>query len=145
MCVYACIYIHSYIFSFIFLFLPCGSGSYLQQPHFSFLFFSSPWHLLFPSLTLLFPSFTLLFLSLTLLSNVSGCFGVRHLVAFLGFLGFANVYAMRVNLSVAIVAMVNNSAIPHANASTVGVCPLPNTNTSSPQKVCYGHSFLLLE
>merc|ERR1711908_164787 len=32
-------------------------------------------------------------------------FGTRHLFVFLGFLGFVNVYAMRVNLSVAIVYM----------------------------------------
>jgi hypothetical protein len=33
-------------------------------------------------------------------------FGARHLFALMGFLGFVNVYAMRVNLSVAIVVMV---------------------------------------
>ncbi|XP_018010829.2 sialin isoform X1 [Hyalella azteca] len=58
--------------------------------------------------------------------------GMRHLVAFLGFLGFVNVYSMRVNLSVAIVAMVNSSAISHVNTSSPDVCPLPNnTNTST--------------
>ena len=41
----------------------------------------------------------------------------------LGFLGFANVYAMRVNLSVTIVAMVNQSAIPHINQTAVDICP----------------------
>ena len=34
----------------------------------------------------------------------------RYLMVFLAFLGFANVYAMRVNLSVAIVSMVNHTA-----------------------------------
>lgn len=33
------------------------------------------------------------------------CYGKRHVVAVLGFLGFANVYAMRVNLSVAALEM----------------------------------------
>ena len=37
--------------------------------------------------------------------------GVRHTLVFLGFLGLVNVYSMRVNLSVAIVYMVNNTAI----------------------------------
>ncbi len=35
-----------------------------------------------------------------------GCWGTRHTFTLLSFLGLANVYAMRVNLSVAIVAMV---------------------------------------
>lgn len=37
-------------------------------------------------------------------------FGVRHLQAFLMFLGLTLAYAMRVNMSVAIVAMTNNTA-----------------------------------
>uniref|UniRef100_A0A0P4WJ10 Sialin n=1 Tax=Scylla olivacea TaxID=85551 RepID=A0A0P4WJ10_SCYOL len=36
--------------------------------------------------------------------------GCRHTLAFLGFLGFSTVYAMRVNLSVAIVAMVKSTS-----------------------------------
>lgn len=38
-------------------------------------------------------------------------FGVRHLMVILVFFGFLNVYAMRVNLSIAIVAMINNTAL----------------------------------
>ena len=37
--------------------------------------------------------------------------GTRHVFAIMAFFGFFNVYAMRVNLSVAIVAMVNNTAL----------------------------------
>ena len=44
----------------------------------------------------------------------------------MAFLGFANVYAMRVNLSVAIVAMVNHTAVdPPAPSNASDVCPLP--------------------
>lgn len=58
------------------------------------------------------------------------CMKTRYILGILGFLGFANVYAMRVNLSVAIVAMVNNSAIPQVNVSVVDVCPADNTNST---------------
>ena len=34
----------------------------------------------------------------------------RYVLAMMGFLGFVNVYALRINLSMAIVAMVNTSA-----------------------------------
>ena len=40
---------------------------------------------------------------------VPGCLAARHSLAILGFFGFFNVYMMRVNLSVAIVAMANNT------------------------------------
>ena len=42
-------------------------------------------------------------------------FGCRHIFALMGFLGLASVYAMRINMSVAIVDMVKQS---HRSAST---------------------------
>merc|ERR1719370_2128906 len=52
----------------------------------------------------------------------------------MGFLGFANVYAMRVNLSVAIVAMVNNTAIA-SNSSVIdnSTCPVAANSTEGPR------------
>ncbi|KAM8719682.1 hypothetical protein ACLKA7_005846 [Drosophila subpalustris] len=58
----------------------------------------------------------------------------RHIFGLMGFLGFAVVYAMRVNLSVAIVAMVNRTDVPHSNSDSAfnstsdlanDTCPLP--------------------
>ncbi|XP_065579958.1 putative inorganic phosphate cotransporter isoform X2 [Artemia franciscana] len=52
-------------------------------------------------------------------------FGQRHLFATLGFLGLATVYMMRVNLSVAIVDMVNSTRTLEENG-TEGTCPFPD-------------------
>jgi len=58
----------------------------------------------------------------------------RQVLGFLGFLGFANVYAMRVNLSVAIVAMVNSTNTPVFDNNT-DVCPMPPiSNSTFPEK-----------
>ncbi|CAG9824281.1 unnamed protein product [Phaedon cochleariae] len=44
-----------------------------------------------------------------------GWFGTRHLVTFMLFLGMANAYIMRTNMSVAIVAMVNHTAVSNTH------------------------------
>lgn len=65
--------------------------------------------------------------------DTKDCLKARHILGILGFLGFANVYAMRVNLSVAIVAMVNSTSAPETNGSTFDHCPvLNNTGPSEP-------------
>lgn len=62
----------------------------------------------------------------------------RQVLAILGFLGFANVYAMRVNLSISIVSMVNNSAIiVPSNETLTDVCPIPTPTNSSIPAVSY--------
>ena len=43
----------------------------------------------------------------------------RYLLAILSFFGFLNVYALRVNLSVALVAMVSNRTVTSTNGSTI--------------------------
>jgi hypothetical protein len=74
--------------------------------------------------------------------DTSGCVKARYVMAFMGFLGFANVYAMRVNLSVAIVAMVNNTAIPKVNDSESNdECAVEFTNRTTVQ---VGHNVVFL-
>ena len=58
--------------------------------------------------------------------------GYRHLVAFMAFLGFFNVYCLRVNLSVAMVAMVNSSDVAKNDSNE---CPSDNTGNSTSTKV----------
>ncbi|XP_064100173.1 putative inorganic phosphate cotransporter [Macrobrachium nipponense] len=58
-------------------------------------------------------------------------YGERHVLVFLLFLGFAEVYAMRVNLSVAIVAMVMKQSSSHESAQQVeDTCPEPASQES---------------
>lgn len=56
----------------------------------------------------------------------------RQVLAVIGFFGFAIVYAMRVNLSISVVSMVNHSAIvPETNQTFTNVCPLPSPASNS--------------
>ncbi|XP_067010645.2 putative inorganic phosphate cotransporter isoform X2 [Anabrus simplex] len=50
------------------------------------------------------------------------CIGARHIVTFMLFLGMANAYVMRTNMSVAIVAMVNHTALPTENTTLDDEC-----------------------
>ncbi|KYB28805.1 Putative inorganic phosphate cotransporter-like Protein [Tribolium castaneum] len=47
----------------------------------------------------------------------TGWFGTRHFVTFMLFLGMANAYVMRTNMSMAIVAMVNHTAIEASHSN----------------------------
>ncbi|CAG9812418.1 unnamed protein product [Phaedon cochleariae] len=62
--------------------------------------------------------------------DTKDCMKSRHILGILGFLGFANVYAMRVNLSVAIVAMINSTQ-PAPSNNSFDHCPVPNNTNSS--------------
>ncbi|KAJ0176727.1 hypothetical protein K1T71_007906 [Dendrolimus kikuchii] len=65
--------------------------------------------------------------------ETTGWIKCRTVLGIMGFLGFAVVYAMRVNLSVAIVAMVNTTKAPPSNDSTLDVCPTSVPNNSTPE------------
>lgn len=64
----------------------------------------------------------------------------RQVLAILGFSGFAIVYAMRVNLSISVVSMVNHSV--DTNQSLNDVCPIPISTNSSIPAVSMQKSFI---
>jgi hypothetical protein len=69
-------------------------------------------------------------------------YGCRSVLVLMGFLGCANTYSMRVNMSLAIVAMVNHTAIgEHKNNSNE--CPLPVASNVSSSKIDGKTSFLI--
>ena len=60
----------------------------------------------------------------------------RHVMTFMAFLGFFNVYALRVNLSVALVAMVNQTVNDTGNV-TSDECPGDGSaNSTHHSQVC---------
>ncbi|KAJ8959058.1 hypothetical protein NQ318_022314 [Aromia moschata] len=64
--------------------------------------------------------------------DTKDCLKARHILGILGFLGFANVYAMRVNLSVAIVAMVNSTSNTGTSNTSFDNCPVSNKTSPTP-------------
>lgn len=71
------------------------------------------------------------------MEETTGWIKCRTVLGIMGFLGFAVVYAMRVNLSVAIVAMVNTTKTPPSNDSTLDVCPTSVPSNSTPEFVSF--------
>ncbi|KAK0076028.1 hypothetical protein PV325_005997 [Microctonus aethiopoides] len=59
--------------------------------------------------------------------NQRAWIGSRHVVTFMLFLGMANAYVMRTNMSVAIVAMVNHTASNDAAHDEIVVNECPET------------------
>lgn len=53
---------------------------------------------------------------------VTALVGTRHIVIFMLFLGMANAYVMRTNMSVAIVAMVNHTAYAGPDDPVINEC-----------------------
>lgn len=64
------------------------------------------------------------------MEETTGWIKSRTVLGIMGFLGFANVYAMRVNLSVAIVAMINSTA-PLPSNDSLDVCPATSPGNDS--------------
>ncbi|XP_060064488.1 sialin-like [Ylistrum balloti] len=63
-------------------------------------------------------------------------YGARHTFTILSFIGYFNLYALRYNLSVAMVAMANHTDnMSNKNESQSGVCPDPGINVTTKQSV----------
>ncbi|ESO83132.1 hypothetical protein LOTGIDRAFT_133858 [Lottia gigantea] len=60
------------------------------------------------------------------------CINTRTVLAIMSFLGFVNVYCLRVNLSVALVAMINNTGLDNSNKTVTEECPGDVVNSTSP-------------
>ncbi|XP_014602940.1 PREDICTED: putative inorganic phosphate cotransporter isoform X3 [Polistes canadensis] len=62
---------------------------------------------------------------------LTGLLGTRHVVTFMLFLGMANAYVMRTNMSVAIVAMVNHTAITGDKEFVTNECHIDDDNKNT--------------
>jgi len=62
--------------------------------------------------------------------NPSDGISARSVLTFVGFLGFTYCYMLRVNINIAVVAMVNYTAIPHTNITTAEECGREDQNSS---------------
>lgn len=62
---------------------------------------------------------------------VAALVGSRHIVTLMLFLGMANAYVMRTNMSVAIVAMINHTAIVNKEEVVVNECGIVNSSITS--------------
>lgn len=69
----------------------------------------------------------------------TACIGARHFVTFMLFLGMANAYIMRTNMSIAIVAMVNHTALPRDKSIPLNYdeCALPGSSNETTPKVSW--------
>ena len=74
--------------------------------------------------------YLLYFICLSILALI-GCswISVRYQLAWLAFFGFLNVYMLRVNLSVALVAMVDTKANDNHNHGVIECQPVDNTTS----------------
>ncbi|XP_042855608.1 sialin-like isoform X2 [Penaeus japonicus] len=59
------------------------------------------------------------------------CWGARHTLAIMVFFGLAVEYSLRVNLSIAIVAMAGTTDVPDVSNSTDDICPVKGNDTGS--------------
>ncbi len=64
----------------------------------------------------------------------------RYLIAIMAFFGFFNIYSLRVNLSIAIVAMTENRTTIHANG-TIGYV---RTQIAAKQRILPYHLFSII-
>lgn len=70
--------------------------------------------------------------------------GTRHFVTFMLFLGMANAYVMRTNMSVAIVAMVNHTALDVVTELVDDECPDTNYGNVTVSKAASGRPLFVV-